>query len=49
MTLIEDDFGSDVLRSTANGEGSSFGEELGKAKVSQLEVTIISNEQILRF
>lgn len=34
MALVENDFRGDVLRSTANGEGSAFIEDFGETKIS---------------
>ena len=47
MALIEDDLRSDVLRGSTDGEGSAFDKELGKSKVSQFEVTVITDEEVL--
>lgn len=48
VPLVEDDLRSDVLRCSTDGKGSALGEHLGEPKVRQLQVPIISDEQILR-
>ena len=48
VTLILQDLGSEVFRSSAEGEGSIFN-LLGKSKISQFEISISSNQNIFRF
>jgi len=48
VALIENNFRGDVLRCSANGEGSPLSQELSKPKVSKFEITVISNQKILR-
>ena len=47
VALIEDDFGGDVLGRAADGEGPALGEELGKAEVSEFEVAVVGDEEVL--
>lgn len=49
MALVENNLRGDVLRSTTNGEGSAFIEDLGETKISQFEVSVIGNEKVFRF
>lgn len=49
VTLVKDNLGSNVFRSPANSEGPAFSEELGKAKVSKLEVAVVADEEIFWF
>jgi hypothetical protein len=49
MALVENNLRGDVFRSTTNGEGSAFIEDLGETKISQFEVSVIGNEKIFRF
>ena len=43
MTLIQNDFRSDVFGSTANSEGSSFVQHFCETEVSELEIAVISD------
>ena len=47
MTLIEDDFRADILRSATNCESSAFIQNFGKTKVSESQVSIVPNQQVL--
>ena len=47
VALVEYDLGGDVFGGSADGEGSSLGEELGKSKVGELEVAIVADEEVL--
>jgi hypothetical protein len=48
MALVENNFGSNVLGSSTNGEGSALSQELGKTEVSKLKISVVSDEKILR-
>ena len=46
VALVEDDLGSDVFGGSADGEGSSLGEELGEPEVGELEVAVVADEEV---
>jgi hypothetical protein len=48
MALVEDNLWRNILWSSTNGKGSSFIQDFSKSEVGKLEITIISNEQVLR-
>lgn len=48
VPLIEDDLRRDVLRCSTDGKSSTLSEHLRESKVSQLQVAVISDQQILR-
>lgn len=47
MALVEDDFRSNVLGSTADGESSAFIEDFRESEVSEFQVTIVGDKKIL--
>ena len=47
MTLVEQNFGCNVLWSTANGVGA-LGHDLGESIVDELQVAIVTDHDILR-
>ena len=46
VTLVQDNLGGDVLRGTADCEGSSLVEDLGKSEIGKLEIAVVSDKQI---
>ena len=46
MPLVEDYFRGDVFGGAADSESPALVEDLGKAEVSELDVAIISDEQV---
>lgn len=49
VASVKDDLGSDILRSSANGESPAFIEDLSESKICEFQITIICDEQVLRF
>ena len=49
VALVQNDFRGNVLRSTADGECSSFIKHFSKSEICKFQVTIVSDQKILRF
>jgi hypothetical protein len=49
MTLVQNNLRGNVLRSTANSESSSLIENLGKSEIGKLQITVVSDQEILGF
>lgn len=48
VTLVKNDFRSDVFWSSANSECSSFVEHFCEPEVSELEIAVVGDQQVLR-
>jgi len=49
VPLVQNNFWSDVLRSSTNRKRPALVQKFSKPKVSKFEVAVVSNEQIFRF
>ncbi len=48
MSLVQDNFRSNILWSSTDGKCSSLIQYLGESKIGELQITIIGDEEILR-
>lgn len=48
MTLVQNDLRCDVFGSAADCESSTLIQNLSKAEIGQLEVAIVTNQQVFR-
>ena len=49
VSLVEDNFRSDIFGSSTDGEGSAFGEELSETEVGKFEVSVVADEEVFGF
>ena len=49
VTLVQNNFRSDVFWSSADGEGSAFGQKLGESEVCEFEVAVVADEKVFWF